>query len=120
MTLDNVKASGQPQKPDSSKSSTNEEDGNSPNLLLRYQLLIEIARDLASTFDLNKLLNRIVHAATELTNAKAASILLYDQINEELHFEATGCTCRCQYSWMDCKKPSTDHYPRYRERYTPF
>jgi len=65
------------------------ESDSSTDLLSRYRLLIEIVRDLASTLDLNTLLNRIVNASTELTDAKAASILLYDQANEELHFEAT-------------------------------
>jgi signal transduction histidine kinase len=71
------------------KPSRKKANSQSLDLLPRYQLLIEIARDLASTLDLNILLGRIVHAATKLTNVKAASILLYDQVNEELHFEAS-------------------------------
>jgi signal transduction histidine kinase len=76
-------------KPASLTPSRIEDNNPSTGLLPRYQLLIEIARDLASTLDLNILLNRIVNAATKLTNAKAASILLYDHANEELHFEAS-------------------------------
>ena len=58
------------------------------SLLDRYQRLIEISRDLASTLDLGILLNRIVHAAADLCTAEAASILLYDEIKQELFFEA--------------------------------
>lgn len=56
--------------------------------LQRYQRLIEIARDLASTLDLDMLLNRIVNAAADLTNAEEASILLYDETKGELIFNA--------------------------------
>lgn len=59
-------------------------------LLHRYQLLLEIARDLASTVNLNELLNRIVNAAVSLTDANAASILLYEPTTQELHFEAAS------------------------------
>lgn len=58
-------------------------------LLERYQRLAEISRDLASTVDLNILLNRIVHAAADLSRAQAASILLYDESKGQLFFEAT-------------------------------
>jgi signal transduction histidine kinase len=57
-------------------------------LLERYQSLAEISRDLASTLDLNALLDRIVHAAADLSNAEAASILLYDGNKQELYFES--------------------------------
>ena len=59
-------------------------------LLERYQRLLELSHDLASTLDLPILLNRIVHAATDLCQAEAASILLYDDINQELYFEAAS------------------------------
>lgn len=52
-----------------------------------YRRLIEIARDLASTLDLDTLLKRIVHAAADLTGAEAASILLYDESARRLHFQ---------------------------------
>lgn len=59
-----------------------------PSLLERYQRLIEISRDLASTLDLDTLLYRIVKAAADLSLAEASSILLYDSVNNELHFQA--------------------------------
>ncbi|HZU86567.1 MAG TPA: GAF domain-containing sensor histidine kinase, partial [Anaerolineaceae bacterium] len=55
--------------------------------LHRYQQLIEIARDLASTLDLGSLLQRIVHASVEITGAEEASILLYDEKREALYFQ---------------------------------
>ncbi len=58
-------------------------------LLERYLRLIEITLDLASTLDLNILLNRIVQVAAELSSAEAASILLYDEMNQQLYFQAT-------------------------------
>jgi GAF domain-containing protein len=59
-----------------------------PSIVDRYQRLIEISRDLASTLDLDTLLDRLVHAAAELIGAEAASILLYDETNQQLHFQA--------------------------------
>src|SRR3990172_1453903 len=58
------------------------------SLLERYRKLIELSLDLASTLDLNELLNRIVNAAADLCHAEAASILLYDEINKQLYFQA--------------------------------
>lgn len=55
--------------------------------LQRYQRLVEIARDLASTLDLDILLNRIIRAASDLTEAEAASILLYDDAARQLNFQ---------------------------------
>jgi len=52
-----------------------------------YRRLIDIARDLASTLDLDILLNRIVHAAADITRAEAASILLYDETARQLFFQ---------------------------------
>jgi signal transduction histidine kinase len=60
----------------------------SSTLLERYQRLTETSRELASTLDLDVLLNRIVHAAADLSNAEAASILLYDEVHQQLQFEA--------------------------------
>lgn len=57
-------------------------------LLERYQRLTEISQELASTLELEILLDRIVHAAADLSNAEAASILLYDQDHQQLQFEA--------------------------------
>jgi signal transduction histidine kinase len=62
----------------------------STRLLDRYQLLIELSRDLASTLDLQDLLNHIVNAAADLSGSEAASILTYDEIKGELHFDAAS------------------------------
>lgn len=59
-------------------------------LIERYQRLLELSLDLASTLDLKTLLNRIVHAAADLCLAEAASILLYDENKQELYFEAAS------------------------------
>lgn len=61
---------------------------NYPKRLERYKRLIEISRDLASTLELDPLLNRIIHAARDITEAEAASILLYDDTARELYFQA--------------------------------
>ena len=58
-------------------------------LLERYQRLAEISRVLASTLDLNDLLNRITQAAANVCNAQATSILLYDDRKQELYFECS-------------------------------
>lgn len=52
-----------------------------------YRRLIDIARDLASTLDLDDLLRRIVIAAAEITDAEAGSILLYDGTARQLYFQ---------------------------------
>ncbi|MBN1451558.1 MAG: GAF domain-containing sensor histidine kinase [Anaerolineales bacterium] len=52
-----------------------------------YLRLIDISRDLASTLDLNQLLDRIVNAAADITSAEAASILLYDNTSRQLYFQ---------------------------------
>ena len=54
----------------------------------RYQQLIDISRDLASTLDLDTLLYRIVKVAADFSQAEEASILLYDEGKEELRFQA--------------------------------
>jgi signal transduction histidine kinase len=59
-------------------------------LPLRYQRLLELSHDLASMLDLDSLLSHIVHAAAELCDAEAASILLYDQVKEQLYFRAAS------------------------------
>lgn len=58
-------------------------------MLSQYQRLIEISRDLASTLDLDVLLQRIVDAAADLCAGEAASILLYDQNRNQLFFQAS-------------------------------
>jgi len=52
-----------------------------------YRRLIEIARDLASTLDLDVLLERIISAAAEVSGSEAASILLYDNLTQQLYFQ---------------------------------
>lgn len=53
-----------------------------------YQQFIDIFLDLASTFDLESILRKIIHTAKSLTNAEAASILLYNDVHQQLHFAA--------------------------------
>jgi signal transduction histidine kinase len=52
-----------------------------------YLRLIEISRDLASTLDLDTLLDDIVRASADITHAEAASILLYDDTSRQLYFQ---------------------------------
>jgi signal transduction histidine kinase len=59
-------------------------------LMARYERLMEISRQLNSILDLGTLLNRIIKAATELTDTEEASILLIDQKTGELRFEAAS------------------------------
>lgn len=59
-------------------------------LMARYERLMEISRQLNSTLDLGNLLNRIIKAATELTDTETASILLVDPKTGELRFEAAS------------------------------
>jgi signal transduction histidine kinase len=54
-----------------------------------YRRLIDIARDLASTLDLDTLLYRIVIAAAEITDAEAGSILLYDGTARQFYFQVS-------------------------------
>lgn len=59
-------------------------------LLHRYQHLMEISRDLVSTFDLDTLLAHIVAVAVDLSGSEAASILLVDEANQQLYFQAAS------------------------------
>ncbi len=61
---------------------------NYPVLLKRMERLMEVSRTLASTLELGKLLRKIIEAAKELTDAEAASIMLFDPTSGELRFEA--------------------------------
>jgi signal transduction histidine kinase len=61
---------------------------NYPKLLNRYERLLELTSDLAATFDLDTLLQRIVVAARELTDSEASSLLLYEKHTHSLYFEA--------------------------------
>jgi signal transduction histidine kinase len=59
--------------------------------LEHYQRLLEISKDLVSNHDLQSILDKITLIACELSNAEAASILLYDEGVKELYFQsATG------------------------------
>jgi signal transduction histidine kinase len=61
---------------------------NNDSHLEQYRRLIEISRDLASTLELDPLLNRIIEAARDISNTEAASILLYDDAGKQLYFQA--------------------------------
>ena len=63
-------------------------ESNQESLLGRYRRLAEISRNLASTVDLNILLNRITEAAAHVCASEAASILLYDEKEGQLYFES--------------------------------
>lgn len=56
-------------------------------LLSHYERLIEISKQLNTTFDHKALLRQIISAATELTNTEEASIMLLDPTTGELRFE---------------------------------
>jgi len=59
--------------------------------LEHYQKLVEISKELVTNHDLTSLLTHIVLAACELSEAEAASILLYNDNTKELYFQvATG------------------------------
>jgi len=61
---------------------------NYPQLVRRYARLLEVSVGLASTLDLDSLLQNVVEAAKELTECEATSLLLYDEATRHLHFEA--------------------------------
>ena len=61
----------------------------SDKILDRYRRLVELSRDLASTLELDVLLNRIVKAAAEISESEAASILLYEESHKQLFFQAS-------------------------------
>lgn len=63
---------------------------NYPRLLHRYARLLEVVTDLASTLDLEAMLQHTVDAAQELTDSEAASLLLYDPATHQLYFEAAS------------------------------
>ena len=76
-------------------------------MLVYYQKFIDIFKVLASTFDLETILRKIIQTAKELTFAEAASILLYDEGNESLHFAAmTNASKEAQLHKMVVPKES--------------
>jgi signal transduction histidine kinase len=54
----------------------------------KYKAIFQISNDLASSLDIDSILERITHHATELLNAEVASILLYDPNKEQLYFRS--------------------------------
>ena len=64
-------------------------DRSENTLLDRYLSLVEVARVLASTLDLDRLLYQIVLAAATLTGAEAAAIILYDENKNQLFFQSS-------------------------------
>ncbi len=60
------------------------------NIRAHYERIIEISRQITSTFDHVSLLNQIIAASIELTNTEAASILLIDPSTGELRFEISS------------------------------
>lgn len=60
----------------------------SSSLPKKFQRLVALSHDLAATYDLEVLLHQIIQAAVELSNAKDASILLYDEDNHRLTFHS--------------------------------
>jgi len=65
------------------------DDRSKDTLAEKYLSLVEIARVLASTLDLDRLLYQIVNAAASLTSSQAASILLYDENKNNLYFQSS-------------------------------
>ncbi len=59
-------------------------------LLARYERIVEIGQQLNSMLDHVSLLQRIIAAATELTETESASLLLIDPATGELRFELVG------------------------------
>ncbi|NIP25365.1 MAG: GAF domain-containing sensor histidine kinase [Phycisphaerae bacterium] len=57
--------------------------------ITRLEKLLTISRALNSDLNLDSLLFSIVHAATQLTETEASSILLLDKRTDALYFEAT-------------------------------
>jgi signal transduction histidine kinase len=58
----------------------------------RFELLLEISREITAVLNLPKLLDMIVHASAVLIGCEAASILLIDKASGELRFEAATDT----------------------------
>ncbi len=52
-------------------------------------VLQDVARDLTSELDLDKLLRKILHSAVRVLNASAGSLLLWDEATNELVFAVT-------------------------------
>ena len=58
-------------------------------LVARMERVIAVSQTLAATLDQDRLLRLVIEAARDLVGAEAASILLFDSLSSELHFEAS-------------------------------
>ncbi len=74
-----------------------------------YQRLLDVARDLATTLDLDTLLNHIVELAAELNEAEEASILLYESKKQQLYFQAST-------DFGKCSQDARHHHPHRKHR----
>jgi signal transduction histidine kinase len=54
----------------------------------KYKAIFQISNDLASTLDIDNILEHITQSATALLQAEVASILLYDPNKEQLYFRS--------------------------------
>jgi len=54
----------------------------------RLERLLEVSRSLSTTLEPQAVLDAVIRAAMELTESEAASILLYDEESNQLHFAA--------------------------------
>lgn len=90
-------------EPTNSSSPVSDESAirNYPRLLARYERLLELSSDLASTLDLTSLLYHIVEAARELTECQEASLLLYEPQRKVLIFKAATNTTHDQLEQID-------------------
>jgi GAF domain-containing protein len=52
----------------------------------KFQHLLKANQILSSTLNLSELLRQVMHLATEMVDAETASLLLYDEKNDELFF----------------------------------
>lgn len=71
-------------------SPTQSSDRNSSDLIASYRRIIDISQQLATTYDHISLLKKIVHAAKELVNVEAVSIMLLDEQHNKLRFAAAS------------------------------
>ena len=58
------------------------------HLVEKYKTILQISNDLASTLDIDTILEHIIQSAVNLLNAEEASILLFDPKKEQLFFRA--------------------------------
>jgi K+-sensing histidine kinase KdpD len=58
------------------------------HLIEKYKTILQISNDLASTLDIDTILEHIIQSAVSLLNAEEASILLFDPKKEQLYFRA--------------------------------